>query len=403
MQILFIAADLPWPPDGGGRIATLRVLESMADGRAVDLVALADPDGEPQLGDLRSLCRSVRYVRHPFTFGRHPIRQAATAGRALLGPTPYRLLKFRSAALEAQVGAMKKEVRYDLIHHDQLGVARYHDQDFPSTLTTQNIEYAIYARGRSSARGLTRRAWSAVEQRKLRRAEPSLYRRFDHVFALTAQDRDDLLTVGARASVFPIPVDISASPPRRAPAAPTLLTLGSMSWFGVEDGLLWFAEQVFPLIREQVPDVVWNLVGANAGRRIRDLDDGHAIRLVGYLPDVKPMIDASRVVVVPLHIAGGVRIKLIELLASGRPAVATSIGAEGLDFEDGAGCFRRDDPVSFASAVANLLRDDQMWQDASRAGLDYARQGHSRAGARAAVEEGIADAIEHHARAAAIR
>jgi glycosyltransferase involved in cell wall biosynthesis len=398
VEVLFLAADLPWPADGGGKIATLRVLESMAEGRTVDLLALADPLAPPDLGPLREICRRVEYVNHPFTFGRHRVRQTTRALTSLASASPYRLAKFRSAAFASRVAAWKRDASYDLIHHDQLGVAGYLDPRLPSTLTAHNIEYLIYRRGSESARGTVRRMWAAVEQRKLASAEPALYRAFDHVFALTERDAAEARSQGAAASVFPIPVARRTTGPVRPPAAPTILTLGSMSWFGVEEGLLWFAERVFPRIQELVPGVVWDLVGPNAGSRIRALDNGTSIRLRGYLPNVAEAIDEARVVVVPLHIAGGVRIKLIELLAGGRPAISTSVGAEGLTFADGEGCFRRDDPMSFAEATATLLHDDSAWLAASAAGMEYAARAHSRPAAAAALETGIAAALEHHAR-----
>ena len=398
MQVLFIAADLPWPPDGGGRIATLRVLEAIADRHTVDLIALADPASPPDLAYLRSLCRRVEVIDQPFTFGRHRMRQFATAAWSLTSRDPYRLVKFRSVQMRQRLNALKQATTYDLVHHDQFGVVRYHDPEFASTLTTQNVESDIYRLGRHRASGRLKRTWSRIEEQKLRRAEADLYPRFNQVFALSDYDADLLVGLGVETPlVLPIPMDVAAAPPSDPPAGSSILSLGSMSWFGVEEGLRWFHREVWPRILLAVPSANWLLVGPNASPAIRGLDDGVSIRVGGYVPDVGAYVRQARVCIVPLQIAGGVRIKLIEMLGQGRPAVATTIGAQGLHFADGEGCFRRDDPEGFANAVIGLLRDDDLWRRTSNAGWSFIRRAHSKAQMSTIIEQGIAAALRRHA------
>ena len=123
MNVLFVSADLPWPPDGGGRIATLRVLESVASGRDVDLIALADPYEPPDIRHLLDICRTVSVIEHPFTFGRHRARQAAVAARSIVSGRPYRLEKFRSSRFQAAIHDATATRAYDLVHYDQFGTA----------------------------------------------------------------------------------------------------------------------------------------------------------------------------------------------------------------------------------------------------------------------------------------
>jgi glycosyltransferase involved in cell wall biosynthesis len=392
VEVLFVAADLPWPPDGGGKIATLRVLEAFARGRTVDLVALADPIAPQELQPLESICRSVTAVPHPFTFGRHRVRQLSVAARAAFSPQPYRLQKFKSAPLASAIASKLAAGRYDLIHFDQLGVASYHNGRYPTTFAAQNVESSMYDLGAKNARGRLLRGWARLEALKLLRAERSLYRRFGQVFAMSRIDGALLEKLGVSDPiVLPIPFDVdigSGEPPPR----PTVLSLGSMSWFGVEDGMLWFHEKVLPIIRRSVPDVRWTLVGPNAGSRIRQLSDGDRVVVAGYLPSIEPVLAESRVCIVPIHVGGGVRIKLIEMFAKGRPAVATTVGAQGLRFLDGEGCFRRDDPEAFAAAVVSLLQDDDLWRRTVQAGARWVREHHNREAMDGAVALGIANA-----------
>jgi glycosyltransferase involved in cell wall biosynthesis len=394
---LFIAADLPYPADGGGRIATLRVLEAMAEDRPVDLIALADVD-DPEVGDhLRSLCRNVTVVPHPFTLGRHRTRQMSLALRSVVSPTPYRVAKFRSRPLARTIAAHKADREYELIHHDQFGVAAYRDPGYPSTLTTQNVESEVFRLGAGAAQGRARRAWAALETRKLRRVEPKLDAAFDHVFTLSRLDASLLDQLGVPgATVLPMPVDAPIDPPDAELPGHTLLTMGSMSWFGVEDGLLWFFRDVWPLVQARVPDVHWQIVGSNAGPAIQRLGLEEGITVRGYVEDIRDEVQASRVCLVPLHVAGGIRIKLLELMADARPSVATTVGAQGIDFEDGQGVFRRDDPVAFADATVRLLTDDGLWRATGHAGWRFVRAHHTRAATSLALREGIEMALARH-------
>ena len=387
--LLFVSADVPWPPDGGGRIATLRVLESLAARRPVDLVALADnPDLD--LGTLRAICRNVTIVQHPFTFGRHPARQLGIAALSALSATPYRIAKFRSKQLAAALETAKRSTNYALIHHDQFGVAEYRDRRTPSTLTTQNVEAEIYRLASLHTVDPVRRAWAGLEARKLRHREPQLCASFDHVFTLSRGDSDLLSGLGVpRPGVLPLPARAPADAPEPALPGPTILTMGSMSWFGVEDGILWFHRKVWPRIRSACTGVSWIIAGPHPTKAIRRLGNEPGIVVPGYVPDIDAVIERSRVAVIPLHIAGGVRVKLLQLMARGRPSVATTVGAQGIDFRDGEGCFRRDQPGDFAQATIDLLLDDDLWRRTGHAGWSFVRTRHSDAALSDALEAGM--------------
>ena len=390
-QALFLAADLPWPRDGGGRIATLHVLEAMCRMFDVDLVSMADPEREPDLQYLRSICRSVEVIAIPFTFGRHRIRQSVVFGRSLLSTEPYRIRKFRSRKFEAAVRRRLGIDRYDLLHCDGFGTIPYAQLapvDLPVTTADQNVESDIYR--------LARLLLASIEERKLRRAESSRLPGFDRVFVVAPADADILRRLGVeRITVLPMPAPGLWERRQSPPATPRIISIGSMSWYGVADGLLWFHDRVLPLVRERVPDVQWELVGPHAPAAIRRLAGEPGVRVTGYVREVAPHAAQARVEVVPLRIAGGVRMKLLDCLAWGLPAVSTSVGARGLEFQEGSGCFRQDDPVGFADKVVQLLTDDRLWLLTAEAGRQFVSEHHSVAKFDEAVASGTQAAIRH--------
>jgi len=399
-RVLFLAADLPWPRDGGGRIATLHILEAMCRIYDVDLVAMADPEGEPDLEYLQSICSSVEVIAIPFTFGRHRIRQSAEFGRSMLSSEPYRLRKFRSRKFEAAVRRHLANGRYDLLHCDGFGTmpyARLAPIDLPVTTADQNVESEIYRLARLQETSAIRRLLASVEEGKLRRAESSRLPAFDRVFVLAPDDAEILHLLGVqRITVLPMPAPDPWEPRQSPPAGRRIISVGSMSWYGVADGLLWFHDQVLPRVRERVPDVEWELVGPHAPAAIRRLGEEPGVRVTGYVEEVAPHAARARVEIVPLRIAGGVRMKLLDCLAWGLPAVSTSVGARGLEFPEGAGCFRQDDPVGFAEKVVQLLTNDRLWVRTAEAGRQFVFEHHSAARFDEAVVSGTQAAIRHH-------
>lgn len=395
LRVLFVAADLPWPPDGGGRIATLRNLQAFASFSDVDLVALADPIGVLDTSQLERLCRSVTIVGQPFTFGRHRVRQSVEAATSLFSRWPYRLRKFRSRAFKNALAGLRSAAAYDLVHFDQLGVAQYWSPGLPATYSCQNVESDVYRLAVATARTRLARLWARQEALKLRFAERRLLPRFDEVFVLAPEDAKLVMDLGARRTrVLPMPAPQIHGTRAAAPGRPRILSLGTMSWFGVEDGLLWFRQAVYPLIRAAVPDVEWTLAGPNAGPMLRRLDGVEGISLLGYVEDLEPVLAAARVAIVPLHVGGGIRMKLLDLMAAGVPAVATSVGARGLAFADGEGCFRRDDPAAFAEAVIELLKDNTLWRSTVRSGRSYLADHHTPELLQASIRAGVAEVLE---------
>jgi glycosyltransferase involved in cell wall biosynthesis len=134
--------------------------------------------------------------------------------------------------------------------------------------------------------------------------------------------------------------------------------LGAMDWDANQDAVRWFTSEILPRIRVAVPDAEFLGIGRNPPSSLRALAECDSrIRLTGTVPDVRPHMAEAAVMILPLRVGGGTRIKVYEAMAMGTPVISTTIGVEGLDYEHGRNVLIADTAEEFANAVIGLLRD----------------------------------------------
>jgi glycosyltransferase involved in cell wall biosynthesis len=132
---------------------------------------------------------------------------------------------------------------------------------------------------------------------------------------------------------------------------------GSMDWLPNEDGIFYFAEQILPLVRREIPNATLTVVGRSPSARLLALAEKNGgIKITGRVDDVRPYMSRAAVYIVPLRIGGGTRIKIFEAMAMGKAVLATSIGAEGLPVTHGRNILLADTPAAFADRAILLLK-----------------------------------------------
>ena len=138
------------------------------------------------------------------------------------------------------------------------------------------------------------------------------------------------------------------------------------------DAVLWFAQEVLPLIRQEVPEARFWVVGKDPHPRLAPLADDPGVRLTGWVEDVRPFIAAAAVYAIPLRIGGGTRLKVLEAMAMGKAIVSTTLGCEGFDLVPGQELVIADTPEVFARAVLALLADPERRARIGRAARRFA-------------------------------
>ncbi|MGA9355688.1 MAG: glycosyltransferase family 4 protein [Terriglobales bacterium] len=363
MRILWVKADKLLPVENGGNIRTYHVLRYLAVRH--ELTFYSYYSGEPDSGYERELQRQLPGSVAVCTGKRElaGLQRGLDYLKHLGDAAPYAVGRFAYDVVQRRLTSWFREERFDVAVCDFLDAAINFPEhlNIPSVLFQHNVESEIWRRHAETASNPIKKMMYGVEHRKMLAYEKSAVRTFQHVIAVSENDRS-LMTrwVDAdRITVVPTGVDLAEFAPDSSnptEPAPIISFVGAMDWEPNVDGVEYFCGEIWPSIRAEVPQARLRIVGRNPVRRVEKWASD-SIEVTGRVPSVVEHLRQSAVVIVPLRIGGGTRLKIYEAMAAAKAVVSTTIGAEGLDIHNGSDIVLADDPRAFSQAVVTLLRD----------------------------------------------
>ncbi len=359
-KVLFLSQILPYPLDSGPRIRTFFVLKHLAAKNDITLLAFIRSEKELEnMGPLAEFCQV-----HPVLLKRSLVREAFLGLRSLFTGEPFMIIRHHSPKMAQLVRNLLASQDYDLIHVDQIKTAQFvaDYKGLPKLIDKHNV-YAHILRDIAQQKGNALvRLIARLEWQKMVRYEPEVCLKFDQLLAVTEQDKQDLDRMIK--SSRPITVVPIASAPdtvpvtQRLPEARNILSVGSMFYPANVEGVLWFAQEIFPKVKAQVPEVKLFLVGNRPAPEIRQLADKEpSIVVTGYVEELDPYLEQSAVMIAPIRYGSGMRVKTLDALARGMPLVTTSFGCQGLEVSHNENILIADEAADFAELVIKAIQD----------------------------------------------
>ncbi|HRW08468.1 MAG TPA: glycosyltransferase [Caldilineaceae bacterium] len=371
MKILLFTPQLPYPPHQGTTIRNFYLIAYLARHHTIDLVTFLAPGQKLQVDSpLHTLCRMIETIPQPT---RSTKERARTALTSLL---PDMALRLESVAMRNLVASLATD--YDIIQFEGIEMAQYGRQARNQSRAAgqrpllvfddHNCEYLLQKRHaltdlRHPKRWLAG-AYSLLQWRKLRRYEGVICRDASLVTAVSGPDKAALealvpgLTVTVMANGIAPEEYQPVEPAAQALQTPwKLVFTGKMDYRPNVDAMLWFAEEVLPLIQAKEAAVRLQIVGMNPHPRLDHLRANPAIEITGAVASIQPYLAAAAVYIVPLRVGGGTRFKVLEAMAQGLPMVSTPLGVEGIGVTNEAELLLASSPGDFAAAVLRLLTD----------------------------------------------
>ena len=394
MRILFVASRPPYPPIQGDRLRAYHFLRHLAPRHRVTLVA---PVTRPLSPAAHAANAALAETWVPV-----PIPRRWWALAALRYPFhawPLQTLLFAAPALLRTVRNLVTRTPYDLVHVQlaRLGpVAQVLPQHLPRVLDF------IDALSLNMARRAAQEPWPhstffRLEARRMARYERSLIDAYTQQVITSAADR---AAIGDFPTLHVIPngVDVDAFPFYAGPREPGLIVFtGRMGYFPNEEAAVFFATQVFPRVRQAVPQARFVIVGADPTPRVRSLARQPGVEVTGFVPRVQDYLHRAQVAVAPMRSGTGIQNKVLEAMAAGAPVVATPHALGGIAARPEEHLLVAEDAAGLAAQVVQVLQEPTLGPRLARAARAWVERHHSWAQATAQLEAVYARARQAHA------
>ncbi len=386
-RLLFL---LPFPPrvdaDHGGARAIAEILIHIPERYRIAALYLSGPLDEPPSPEVRDRCSALEGVDRPGgarTLGGRLARGARFL-RGLTVGRPTWVSRWWVPEFEVRARELARNWDPDLVQAEFSIMGAYLPQTGgpkarkvvtvhePGVRAAEDLWYRSHGIHRL-ATSMELRAWTSFER--------ELIASVDAAVTFTEPDRATLSSLvgqSGRDKLFRIPigVSISPSPPGNGDRAPVLLFVGNFHHPPNVDGALRLAASIFPTVRGAVPDAELRLVGRNPTPAMLRAQ-GNGVQVLGYVPDLREQLDAASLVMAPLRMGGGMRVKVLEALAHGKAVIGTRLAASGLDVRDGEHLLLAETDQELAAAAIELLSNRDRAKRIGLAGRAWAED-HAR-------------------------
>jgi polysaccharide biosynthesis protein PslH len=403
VRILFMTTEFPWPATGGGRLGTmsqLRVLSSLPQVERIRFFSIREDD--VSVRDREELTREVEKLEliepvfHPVHLFRYPRYVPRVVWLRVVAGIPYVVAKWDSTTVRDAIRRELVACDVDVVWLDGLGIARYLPLVRSLRPTARvvlrqfNIESDRFAQFAQGQRGI-RRLVAEAEWRASRRYEREILRAVDAVGVVSAEDVVACRQLaGVEAQNVPHLVPF-ARRPLMTSSGPHFCWVGNLTWESNVRGLDWFCVEVWPRVRERLPEATLEIVGSGLPTDAYGAPVAPAtwkrpgITTVGFVDDVTTVYERSAAMVAPILGGTGVRVKLLEAFRYGVPVVTTPDGAAGLPIENAREAFVESGADAFALRVVELASSDDLRRRLRDGGYTFLERHNSLAQAQSVI------------------
>lgn len=336
-NVLFLANLVPYPSDNGGKIFTKSVLTSLSKHNKVDLVCFYEKeDIEKAKKELEQFCQSIIFIKAKITTKENLKIMLFKAFASLFSNKPLAILKYNNKKMREVLKKLLTVNNYDYVFFNILAMCLYMNTikrtnaRVKTILYEQNCEETIYDRLVKNSSNLLKKMFLKIERRKLGNFERKMISSVNKLILLSYEDKK-ALNLTRECAI--IPIGISPSSYTKSVSFDGLklkmLFVGTMTWEPNNEGIIWFLEKVMPLCTND--RFCLSIVGKNPSEKVKKLAFQYEnVQILGYVENLEYLYNSCDVMIVPLFVGSGQRVKILEAFSKAFPVVSTSVGVEGL-------------------------------------------------------------------------
>jgi polysaccharide biosynthesis protein PslH len=381
MKILFLTAHLPYPPLSGGRRREFELISRLSKNFEIHLCSITKSWGTDSryINDLLQYCTSVKLFE-----------AEEPNNKKQYGFYPLQMKKHISEEASSYISFLLKNQSFDVVHIEGYYLLQHVPMkpELPILLVEHNIEHLLALQRFMVTATPQEKSYFWSEYIKTLKWERLTWKRATVCVVLTNEDKISMERLDSNIDVRMIPdgsdhlkkieaattlLSNSFEHSLISDNCPSILFVGNFAYEPNVDAAVYFSRKIFPLILKDVPDAKLFLVGNAPPPEICSLTSNKQIEVTGRVASLIPFYKHANVVVCPLRIGGGVKVKVLEALSFGKAIVSTSVGAQGLDLSNYRAVAVADDLTDFAENVVRFLVQPEERHIQEREALAYAK------------------------------
>ena len=366
MKILFTCKEFPHSKVIGGPIIIYNRLKYFSKNHLVSLAAFSREEEKKYIPSVKPFCHDLKLVPLP------PKRSALKiTWDFFTSPIPHYFLRVHGSQKMAEsIADMVQKDRYDFViaEYSVMGQFIHNNPILPPVRRIVSMHECYYLARLKAFRQNKfgpDKLKDAINLKGLKKYEFGMYRNADKVLTLTPQGKEELLEICPELDIAVVPhgvdvEDFSFSELDREEK--NIVFVGNYLHYPNVDAVIYFQREIWPLVKSQLPEVKFYVVGQAPPPEIQSLSQDKAIIVTGRVNDVRPYLKKGRVFICPVRLGGGFRGKILEAMAIGRPVVSTSLGAEGIPAVHRENIIVADNPEEFTQGILDLMNDDKFFE-----------------------------------------
>jgi len=381
MKVLYISPQIPYPLTDGGKISIYSSIKSLALlGHNIDFFAYAKNTKKNEAYDeLKKICNPYFLdIDTPYTI--------TGAIKNLFSNLPYNVEKYHRYDILPVFDKYFENNKPEIVFLNNIHMAWLYDYikskvpDAKIILREENFEAFIMYRFYQNTKNLLLKIYSYIQYKRLLKYETSITEKFDSVIMISKEDENIIKSFNSNINTFVLPSAVDTEFERKdiIQEKYALAHVGSLSWEPNYHSLLWFIDNVLPLLKEQYPNFKFYVYGNLANRKIPIPDDlQNNIIIKGFVEDIKSEVLSKSALVVPLQVGSGIRIKILEFMAWESLIITTDIGKEGIDVQHNNELLIANTPEEFVKEISKVFDNKINFNDITQNARNFVKNNYS--------------------------
>lgn len=360
MKILLLTNRIPYPLNDGGAIGMDYFVSGYQNtGAKVYMLSLNTSKHFVNTEALPAYYKQLAYFDSVYV-NNHV--KAIPAFLNLFSTQSYHVTRFYTRDYELKLIALLQKETFDVIHLDSIFLAFYlkslrQFSNAKIVCRIHNVEHKIWERLALNAGFLPKKWYLNLLAKRLKKTEIATLNAVDLLLTIAPEDNSDLKQIGVTTPTLLVPFGISISNTVSVFChTPTCFHIGSMDWMPNKEGINWFLTAVWPILHKEAPEIECHLAGKKM--KPEDYPKLEGVHYHGEVGNAKAFIEHHNVMIVPVLSGDGIRVKILEALASGKKIVSTTLGARGIRAKYGQDIFIADTPSDFAACIKKAINSD---------------------------------------------